>query len=187
MKRTLLVRDPPPVVIELHRPSRVELSLVPVDTIDDPARTDRLAAANGVDLVKRRWTRVLKIATAVLALYIAIQLFTGCAALERAVPAVGVAHDVARAGCAILAASDGSSASVLEATSKMQRSILEAEAERAKGRGVSAETVDGLVTTIAALSRVIEANALRVVAAGGNGPAVVAPCPAPAAAPTVAP
>ena len=60
----------------------------------------------------------------------------------------------------------------------MQRSILEAEAERAKGRGVSAETVDGLVTTIAALSRVIEANALRVVEAGGNGPAVVAPCPA---------
>jgi TRAP-type uncharacterized transport system substrate-binding protein len=44
--------------------------------------------------------------------------------------------------------------------------------------GTSFLEVDGLVTTIAALSRVIEANALRVVAAGGNGPAVVPPCPA---------
>ena len=86
-------------------------------------------------------------------------------------------RDVNGAGCALLAASDGSSADVLAATSSMQRSILEAEAERAKGRGVSPETVDGLVATIAALSRVIEANALWVVAAGGNGPAVVPACP----------
>lgn len=183
MKRTLLVRDPPPVVIEVREPSTHALRFAPVETIADPARREALDAADGADLVKRRWTRILKIATAVLALYIVIQLFTGCAALARAVPAVGVAHEVAKAGCAILAASDGSSASVLDATSKMQRSILEAEAERAKGRGVSAETVDGLVTTIAALSRVIEANALRVVEAGGNGPAVVAPCPAPASEP----
>ena len=106
-----------------------------------------------------------------------VPFLVGCAALDHAVPALGVAHDVARAGCAILAASDGSSADVLAATANMQRSILEAEAERAKGRGVSPETVDGLVATIAALSRVIEANALRVVAAGGNGPAVVPACP----------
>lgn len=187
MKRTLLVRDPPPVVIEVRQPSAHALRFVPVDTIADPARREALDAADGADLVKRRWTRILKIATAVLAFYIAIQLFTGCAALARAVPAVGVAHEVAKAGCAILAASDGSSANVLAATASMQRSILEAEAERAKGRGVSAETVDGLVATVAALSRVIEANALRVVAAGGNGPAVMMPCPAAAAAPTVAP
>ena len=177
MKRTLLVRDPPPVVIEIREPSTHALSFVPVDTIDDPGRREALLAASGVDLVQRRWTRFLRYATAALGLYVVARLLTGCAALERAVPAVGVAHDVARAGCAILAASDGSSASVLEATSRMQRSILEAEAERAKGRGVSAETVDGLVTTIAALSRVIEANALKVVAAGGNGPAAVPACP----------
>jgi hypothetical protein len=183
VRRTLLVRDPPPAVIELHRPSRVELSLVPVDTLDDPARREALAAADGVDLVQRRWTRFLRYATGVLALYLLARLLVGCAALDRAVPALGVAHDVARAGCTILAASDGSSADVLAATSKMQRSILEAEAERAKGRGVSAETVDGLVTTIAALSRVIEANALRVVAAGGNGQARIEPCPAASVAP----
>ena len=176
MKRTLLVRDPPPVVIEIREPSTHALSFVPVDTIDDPARRDRLAAANGVDLVKRKWTRIFAWLGLAVALWIALHLL-GCAALERAVPAMGVAHDIARAGCAILAASDGSSASVLEATSRMQRAVLEAEAERAKGRGVSAETVDGLVTTIAALSRVIEANALRVVAAGGNGPAAVPACP----------
>ncbi len=182
-RRTLLVRDPPPVVLEVREPSAVALRLVPVATIDDPARREALAAADGVDLVKHRWTRFLRYATGVLGLYLLARLLVGCAALDRAVPALGVAHDVARAGCAILAASDGSSADVLAATSKMQRSILEAEAERAKGRGVSAETVDGLVTTIAALSRVIEANALRVVAAGGNGPAVVAPCPAASAEP----
>ena len=180
-RRTLLVRDPPPVTITIREPSAVALQLVPVDTIDDPARREALAAADGVDLVKRRWTRFLRYATGVLGLYLLARLLTGCAALDAAVPALGVAHDVARAGCALLAASDGSSASVLEATSKMQRSILEAEAERAKGRGVSPETVDGLVATIAALSRVIEANALRVVVAGGNGPAALPPCAAPAA------
>ncbi len=177
-RRTLLVRDPPPVVIEIREPSAHALSFAPVESIDDPARREALLAASGVDLAQRRWTRFLRYATAALGLYVVVRLLTGCAALEAAAPGLAVAHDVARAGCAILAASDGSSASVLEATSKMQRSILEAEAERAKGRGVSAETVDGLVTTIAALSRVIEANALRVVAAGGNGPAVVPPCPA---------
>lgn len=177
MKRTLLVRDPPPVVIEIREPSSHALQFAPVDTIDDPARRDRLAAANGVDLVKRKWTRIARYFVAAVAIYAAIHLLSGCAALEAAAPGLAVAHDVARAGCAILAASDGSSASVLAATSKMQRSILEAEAERAKGRGVSPETVDGLVATIAALSRVIEANALAVVKAGGNGPAQVAPCP----------
>ena len=177
MKRTLLVRDPPPVVLPVRSPSRVELALVPVDTIADPARREALDAADGADLVQRRWGRIFAWLGVAVALWIALHL-VGCAALEAAAPGLAVAHDVARAGCAILAASDGSSASVLEATSRMQRSILEAEAERAKGRGVSPETVDGLVTTIAALSRVIEANALAVVKAGGNGPAAVPSCPA---------
>ena len=33
-----------------------------------------------------------------------VPFLVGCAALDHAVPALGVAHDVARAGCAILAA-----------------------------------------------------------------------------------
>ena len=57
-RRTLLVRDPPPVTIEIREPSTHALQFAPVDTIDDPARRDRLAAANGVDLVKRKWTRI---------------------------------------------------------------------------------------------------------------------------------
>ncbi len=178
MKRTLLVRDPPPVVIEVHEPSAHALRFAPVETINDPARREALDAADGVDLVQRRWGRILKIATAVLAFYIAIQLFTGCAALERAVPAVGVAHDVARAGCAILAASDGSSASVLAANQAMQRSIIEADARTAKDRGADAATIDALVKSIAILSETIKANATQVVQAAGNGPAVMVPCPA---------
>jgi len=145
---------------------------------DEPGRAEALGAANGRDLVGVRVTRAVCFGAVVLALLFVARCLLGCAALEAAAPGLAVAHDVARAGCAILAASDGSSASVLAATANMQRSILEAEAERAKGRGVSAETVDGLVTTIAALSRVIEANALAVVKAGGNGPAAVPACPA---------
>ena len=158
-------------------PQPVTLDVRPIELYrDEPGRAEALGAANGRDLVLERINIVAGLAAVVVALVFVLACLSGCAALERAVPAVGVAHDVAKIGCAILAASDGSSASVLDATSKMQRSILEAEAERAKGRGVSAETVDGLVTTIAALSRVIEANALRVVAAGGNGPAAVPAC-----------
>ena len=80
MKRTLLVRDPPPVTIEIREPSTHALQFAPVDTIDDPARRDRLAAANGVDLVKRKWTRFLRYATAALGLYLLARLLVGCAA-----------------------------------------------------------------------------------------------------------
>lgn len=177
-RRTLLVRDPPPVVIEVREPSTHALSFVPVDTINDPARREALLAASGVDLVQRRWTRFLRYMTALLGLYVLARLLTGCAALEAAAPGLAVAHDVARAGCAILAASDGSSASVLEANQAMQRSIIEADARTAKDRGADAATIDALVKSIAILSETIKANATQVVQAAGNGPAVVVPCPA---------
>ena len=79
-RRTLLVRDPPPVTITIREPSAVALQLVPVDTIDDPARREALAAADGVDLVQRRWTRFLRYATAALGLYLLARLLVGCAA-----------------------------------------------------------------------------------------------------------
>ena len=134
MRRALLVRDPPPVVIELHRPSRVELSLVPVDTIDDPARADRLAAANGVDLVQRRWTRIFAWLGVAVALWIALHL-VGCspadwAAAQPALGTIGAAVDTfalvrarqieAKSGEATRAAAQGDTLGALRALSEAQ-------------------------------------------------------------------
>lgn len=134
MRRTLLVRDPPPVVIELHRPSRVELSLVPVETIADPARADRLAAANGVDLVQRRWTRIFAWLGVAVALWIALHL-VGCspadwAAASAAGSTIGAAVDTfalvrarqieAKSGEATRAAAQGDTLGALRALSEAQ-------------------------------------------------------------------
>ena len=163
-------------------PQPVTLDVRPIELYrDEPGRAEALGAANGRDLVTERINIVAGLAAVVVALVFVLACLTGCAALERAVPAVGVAHEVAKAGCAILAASDGSSASVLAANQAMQRSIVEADARTAKDRGADAATIDALVRSIAILSETIKANATQVVQAAGNGPAVVAPCPAAAA------
>ena len=73
-----------------------------------------------------------------------VPFLVGCAALDHAVPALGVAHDVARAGCAILAASDGSSASVLAANQAMQRQVLDAQAQAAIERGANKAEIEAL-------------------------------------------
>lgn len=176
MKRTLLVRDPPPVVIEVREPSTHALSFVPVDTIDDPARREALLAASGVDLVQRRWGRIFAWLGVAVALWIALHL-VGCAALEAAAPGLAVAHDVARAGCAILAASDGSSASVLEANQAMQRQVLDAQAQAAIERGANKAEIEALQASVVVLSAAVRASAEQIVHAAGNGPAKLAPCP----------
>lgn len=134
-RRTLLVRDPPPVVIEVREPSAVALQLVPVDTIDDPARREALAAADGVDLVQRRWTRFLRYATGVLALYLLARLLTGCspadwAAAQPVLGTVGAAVDTfalvrarqieAKSGEATRAAAQGDTLGALRALSEAQ-------------------------------------------------------------------
>ncbi len=177
-RRTLLVRDPPPVVIEIREPSAHALSFAPVESIDDPARREALLAASGVDLAQRRWTRFLRYATAALGLYVVVRLLTGCAALEAAAPGLAVAHDVARAGCAILAASDGSSASVLAANQAMQRQVLDAQAQAAIERGANKAEIEALQASVVVLSAAVRASAEQIVRAAGNGPAKLAPCPA---------
>ena len=134
-RRTLLVRDPPPVTIEIREPSAVALQLVPVDTIDDPARREALAAADGVDLVKRRWTRFLRYATGVLGLYLLARLLVGCspadwAAAQPALGTIGAAVDTfalvrarqieAKSGEATRAAAQGDTLGALRALSEAQ-------------------------------------------------------------------
>ena len=88
-RRTLLVRDPPPVTITVREPSAHALSLVPVDTLDDPARREALDAADGVDLVQRRWTRIFAWLGVAVALWIALHL-VGCSPADwAAAQAVG--------------------------------------------------------------------------------------------------
>ena len=180
MKRTLLVRDPPPVVIEVREPSAHALSFAPVETIEDPRRHDRLAieAANGRDLVQDRVTRAVCFGAVVLALLFVARCLLGCAALEAAAPGLAVAHDVARAGCAILAASDGSSASVLAANQAMQRQVLDAQAQAAIERGANKAEIEALQASVVVLSAAVRASAEQIVRAAGNGPAKLAPCPA---------
>lgn len=159
-------------------PQPVTLDVVPVSMVEDATRREALAAANGRDLVQERVSQVVRFLGVVVLLLAIVRCLVGCAALERAVPAVGVAHDVAKVGCALLSASDGSSADVLAATANMQRAIVEAQADAAKQRGADQATIDALVRSIAVLSEVVRANAEKVVTAAGNGPAVLPVCPA---------
>lgn len=172
-RRTLLVRDPPPVEITIREPSAHALSLVPVDTLDDPARREALDAADGVDLVQRRWGRIFAWLGVAVALWVALHL-VGCTALEAA----RTAREVATVGCALLGASDGSTADVLATTKDMQRTLIEASAAAAKAHGADAATIDGLVASVAVLARTLEAASKPIVEAGGNAPARLPPCPA---------
>lgn len=175
-RRTLLVRDPPPVTITIREPSAVALQLVPVDTIDDPARREALDAADGADLVQRRWGRIFAWLGVAVALWIALHL-VGCAGLGAVGEGMRTARDVAKIGCAILAASDGSTSDVLAATKDMQRALIESSAATAKANGADEKTIDGLVASVAVLARTLEAASKPIVEAGGNAPAKLPPCP----------
>lgn len=158
-------------------PQPVTLDVVPVTMIENDTRREALAAANGRDLVHERVTQVVRFLGVVVLLLAAVRLLVGCAALERAVPAVGVAHDAARVGCALLAASDGSSSEVLATTADMQRQILEAQADVAKQRGANRAEIEALQASVVALSAAVRAHAEQILRASGDGPARLAPCP----------
>lgn len=174
-RRTLLVRDPPPVTITIREPSVHALSFAPVETIEDPARHDReaLAAADGADLVLRRWTRIGRYAVVALGLFLAVRLLVGCTALEAA----KTAREVAAAGCALLGAGDGSTASALAVTADVQKALFTNAADEAKRRGADAKTIDALALTAATLAEALRAASRPVVEAGGNAPAKLPPCP----------
>ena len=160
-------------------PQPVTLDVRPIELYrDEPGRAEALGAANGRDLVLERINLVAGLAAVVVALVFVLACLTGCAALDRAVPALGVAHDVARAGCAILAASDGSAAAVLAANQAMQRQVLDAQAQAAIERGANKAEIEALQASVVVLSAAVRASAEQIVRAAGNGPAKLAPCPA---------
>ena len=163
-------------------PQPVTLDVVPVSMVEDDARREALAAANGRDLVQERVTQVVRFLAVLVALLAVVRLLCGCSPASLAAIGAGAstARDVAKIGCAILSETDGSSAQVLEATEAMRREILTAQADAAKVRGADAATIDALVRSVALLSETVRANASQVVTAAGNGPARLTPCPAPA-------
>ncbi len=178
----------PATAIEVRAPSSHVLAFAPVETIADPRRRDMLDAANGVDLTLRRWTRIARAVVVVVGLLVTVRLLVGCTELAAIGEGARTARDVAKMGCALLGAGDGSTADVLAATAKMQQALLEASATAAKANGADARTIDGLVESVAVLARTIEANARPVVEAGGNAPAKLPPCPAaPAGSASAAP
>lgn len=175
----------PATAIEVRLPSPVTLTFAPVETIPDEDRRAALDAANGTDLVLRRWTRIGRGVVVALGLFLAVRLLVGCSELGAVGEGMRTARDVAKIGCALLGAGDGSTADVLAATAAMQKALLEASAAQAKANGANAATIDGLVASVVVLSRAVEANARPVVEAGGNAPARLPPCPvAPAPATT---
>lgn len=105
-------------------------------------------------------------------------LVTGCASLGAASAGLQTAHDVAKAGCALLAATDGSTASALAVTADVQRELFANAAEEAKRRGADARTIDALAQTAAALAEALREASRPVVEAGGDAPAKLPPCPA---------
>lgn len=167
----------------------VTLAIVPVELQDDPARAEALAASNGRDLSRERVTRTaITIAFFVVVLAVT-RCLLGCAALAGAGPALQTARDVAKTGCAILAASDGSSADVLARTQDLQRAILATAAQDATAKGADVARVEQDMKTIAVLADALRTVSLAIVQAAGNGPAKLPPCAALAAttAPITAP
>ena len=160
-------------------PQPVTLDVVPVSMVEDEARREALAAANGRDLVQERVTQVVRFLAVVVALLAVVRLLCGCSPASLAAIGAGAstARDVAKIGCAILSETDGSSAQVLAATEAMRREILTAQADAAKARGADAATIDALVRSVALLSETVRANAAQVLEASGNGPARITPCP----------
>ena len=155
-------------------PQPVTLDVLPVSMVEDEARREALAAANGRDLVQERVTQVVCFLAVVVALLAVVRLLCGCSPASLAAMGTGAstARDVAKIGCAILSETDGSSAQVLAATEAMRREILTAQADAAKARGADAATIDALVRSVALLSETVRANASQVLEASGNGPAV---------------
>ena len=79
----------PATAIEVRAPSDHVLSFAPVDTIADPARREALDAADGADLVQRRWGRIFAWLGVAVALWIALHL-VGCSPADwAAAQAVG--------------------------------------------------------------------------------------------------
>lgn len=154
------------------------LRFVPVDTIPDRDRRDALDSANGVDLVKRRVSRVLGVLGVTVVLLVVLRCLVGCAALDRAVPAIGTAHEIAKVGCALLEGTDGTTLDVLRATQDLQRAMLDASAKAAVEKGAEPDRVAQDMRTIAALAETLKIATTAIVQASGNEPARVAPCPA---------
>jgi len=77
-------------------PQPVTLDVVPVTMVEDATRREALAAANGRDLVQERVSQVVRFLGVVVLLLAIVRCLVGCAALERAVPGVAVARDVAK-------------------------------------------------------------------------------------------
>lgn len=123
------------MVLPVRGPSRTEVSFAPVDTINDPLRREALDAADGADLVQRRWTRILKIVTLVLGLCVFARMLTGCsptdwAAAQPALGTIGAAVDTfalvrarqieAKSNEATKAAAQGDTLGALRALSEAQ-------------------------------------------------------------------
>ena len=143
----------------------------------DPDELAALHEANGGSLDRdaaARWA--LRIFFAVLAAVL-VSTCAGCAALAGAGPVLQTARDVARIGCAILSQTDGSSGDVLARTTAIQRQVLEAQAGIAADRGADRAVIEAQLRTIAALSDALRVASGAIVAAAGDGPAKLAPCP----------
>lgn len=158
-------------------PQPVTLDVVPVALVNDKAREDGLAAANGRDLVQERVTHVVRVAAIVFALLFVIRCLCGCSELAAIGEGAKTARDVAKLGCAILNGTDGSSADVLARTQDLQRAILEADAKKAIEKGADAAQVEEDRRTIAALADTLRIVSSGIVKAAGNGPARLPACP----------
>jgi len=163
-------------------PQPVTLAIVPVELHAPPETREALLASNGVDLVARRVRRLASVLAPIVFMLVLARLLTGCASLGAASAGLQTARDVAKAGCALLAATDGSTASALAVTADVQRELFANAAEEAKRRGADARTIDALAQTAAALAEALREASKPVVEAGGDAPAKLPPCPA--AAPT---
>lgn len=133
MKRTKL----PATTIEVRAPSAHALSFAPVDTIADPARREALDAADGADLVLRRWTRIARWAVLVLAVLAGARGLLGCSPADWAAAQA--------AGSTIGAAVD-------------TFALVRAEQIRSKGKEAEAAAASG--DTMGALRALSEAQAL---------------------------
>lgn len=158
--------------------------LVPRD--DDTSRA--LDAANGY-----REGRALDRRDAIVAGFVVLAfvllgiLLSGCSSLAALGQGAATARDVAKAGCAILAATDGTTGDTLRATQELQREILTASAGAAVASGADPSAVERDMKTIATLAEALRLASSAIVQQGGTAPAKLPPCPgapAPSSSPT---
>ena len=134
MRRTLLVRDPPPAVIELHRPSRVELSHRRCTRSTPSAASSASRRAGSAIVSTGTRGRIFAWLGVAVALWIALHL-VGCspadwAAASAAGSTIGAAVDTfalvrarqieAKSGEATRAAAQGDTLGALRALSEAQ-------------------------------------------------------------------